>query len=374
MIPRKIESIIHQKLFQGKAIVLIGPRQSGKTTLLRNLFSGFSDIRWMNGDDPETGILLDGVTTNRWKQLVAGKKIFILDEAQRIPDIGLKLKLLVDEFPEVQVVASGSSAFELSSQVNEPLTGRKWEYTLLPLSHLERVEHFGWLEERQNLSQRLIYGSYPEVVTYQGDPKEVLRLLADSYLYKDILSWERIKKPEKLTRLLQALAFQLGNEVSFHELGQLVGLDNQTVESYIHILEQAYIIFRLPPLSRNLRNEIKNKRKIYFYDNGIRNAIIAQYQPIELRQDVGALWENFLISERKKYLHYASIAANSFFWRTNSQQEIDYVEERDGKFFAYEIKWNAKSKIHFPITFTQAYPQHETRFLNKDNFEDFLGG
>ncbi len=374
MIKRILEQRIRDKCFTGKAILLFGPRQTGKTTLLNTLFGDAAGIRWLNGDDPETRLLLQDVTLIKWQRILGDATMLILDEAQRIPDIGLKLKLITDQIPSVQVVASGSSAFELANQVKEPLTGRKWEYHLFPLSFSEMEVHHGFVEEHRRLSERLVYGYYPEVVNNPGAEREVLSQLADSFLYKDILMWERIKKPEKLTRLLQALAFQMGNEVSYHELGQIVDLDNQTVENYITLLEQTFIIFRLPPLSRNLRKELKRKRKIYFYDNGIRNAIIAQYQPLELRQDVGALWENWLISERKKTLHYQGIHANTFFWRTQDQQEIDYVEERDGKMWAYEMKWSSKAKPVFSKSFTEAYPEHAVMGVNKENYFEWLGG
>lgn len=374
MINRFLEQRIRDKLFKGKAILLSGPRQTGKTTLLNTIFDKGPGVRWLNGDDPETRILLEDVSVIKWKRILGDSKILVLDEAQRIGDIGLKLKLVTDQLPEVQVVASGSSAFELANQVKEPLTGRKWEFQLFPISYGEMEAHHGFVEEHRRVSERMVYGYYPEVVNHPGEEREVLSQLADSFLYKDILMWERIKKPEKLTRLLQALAFQMGNEVSYHELGQIVDLDNQTVENYVNLLEQTFIIFRLSPLSRNLRKELKRKRKIYFYDNGIRNAIIAQYQPLELRQDVGALWENWLISERKKTLHYQGIHANAFFWRTQDQQEIDYVEERDGKMWAFEIKWSSKAKPAFSKTFTQAYPEHELQLINRENYFEWLTG
>jgi predicted AAA+ superfamily ATPase len=371
MIKRLLEKQIHDKLFKGKAIILTGPRQTGKTTLLKKIFGQRDDVRWLNGDDQETRILLEDVSTAKWKRIAGKAKILVLDEAQRIGDIGIKLKLVTDQVPEVQLVASGSSAFELANQINEPLTGRKWHFHLFPLSYGEMEAHHGFPEENKNIPDRLIYGYYPDVVNHPGEETPILNLLSDSFLYKDILMWERIKKPEKLIKLLQALAFQLGNEVSFHELGQITDLDNQTVENYITLLEQTFIIFRLPPLSRNLRKELKTKRKIYFYDNGIRNAIIAQFQPLALRQDTGALWENWLISERKKWLHYHNVYANSFFWRTQDQQEIDYVEERDGYFWAYEMKWNPKAKASFSKTFTNSYPNH-TMVVNRDNYFEFL--
>lgn len=372
MITRLLEQEIKARLFGRKAIILTGPRQSGKTTMLKKLFQGQEGVLWLNGDDPETRILLDQITTAGWRRITGRNRIVILDEAQRIADIGIRLKLVTDQLPEVQLIASGSSAFELANQINEPLTGRKWHYQLYPLSYVEMEAHHGFLEEHRRLADRLIYGYYPDVVNNPGQEKEVLLQLTDSYLYKDILTWERIKKPEKLTLLLQALAYQLGNEVSWNELGKTTGLDNQTVENYIRLLEQTFIIFRLPPLSRNLRKELRQKRKIYFYDIGIRNAIIAQFQPIELRQDIGALWENWLISERMKVLHYTRLHANTFFWRTQDQQEIDYVEERDGQMWAYEFKWNPKVQATFSKTFTRAYPSHSLAVVHRENYYDFL--
>lgn len=372
MINRKLTDQITARLGQGKAIILTGPRQTGKTTLLKSIFKNVNNVLWLNGDDPETRLLLENVTTTKWQRIIGPNKTLVLDEAQRISDIGLKLKLVTDQIPQVQVVASGSSAFELANQVNEPLTGRKWHFHLFPLSFSEMEAHHGFPEENRRLSDRLVFGYYPDVINHPGEERDVLSQLTDSYLYKDILMWQRIKKPEKLTKLLQALAWQLGSEVSFHELGQITDLDNQTVENYITLLEQTFLIFRLPPLSRNLRKELKTKRKIYFYDNGIRNAIIAQFQPLELRQDTGPLWENWLISERKKILHYQHIPANTFFWRTQDQQEIDYIEEREGKMWAHELKWNPKAKARFSKSFTRAYPQHETAFVNRENYFEFL--
>lgn len=373
MIKRILNQRIRDRLFTGKAILLMGPRQTGKTTLLHAIFDNVQGVRWLNGDDPETRLLLEDVTVLKWKRILGDSKVLVLDEAQRIADIGLKLKLITDQISDVQVVASGSSAFELANRINEPLTGRKWAYHLFPLSYAEMEAYHGFVEEHKRIPDRLVYGYYPEVVNHPGEEQAVLGQLMDSFLYKDILMWQRIQKPEKLTRLLQALAYQMGNEVSYHELGQIVDLDNQTVENYVTLLEQAFIIFRLPPLSRNLRKELKRKRKIYFYDNGLRNAVIAQFQPIELRQDVGALWENWLISERKKTLLYSGIQANTFFWRTQDQQEIDYVEERDGKMWAYEMKWSAKAKPSFSQTFTQAYPEHVLQVINRENYYEWLG-
>ena len=252
----------------------------------------------------------------------------VIDEAQRIEDIGLRLKLITDQINDVQLIATGSSSFDLANKINEPLTGRKWEYKIYPISFKEMVNHHGLLEEKRMLPHRLIYGYYPEIVNNPGEEKEILKQLSDSYLYKDILMWEQIKKPDKLLKLLQALAFQVGSQVSYNELAQTCGMDSKTVEKYIILLEQTFIIFRLGSFSRNLRNELKNSKKIFFYDNGIRNALIANFSPAETRTDIGALWENFLISERVKALHYSNKWSNYWYWRTKEQKEIDRSEER----------------------------------------------
>jgi Predicted ATPase (AAA+ superfamily) len=306
------------------------------------------------------------------KRYIGAAKTLVIDEAQRIENIGLCIKLIVDQIPDVKVIATGSSAFDLANRINEPLTGRKWEYHLYPFSFAEMVNHHGLLEERRLLNYRLIYGYYPEIVNNPGEEEARLKQLVSSYLYKDILTWERIQKPDKMERLVQALAFQVGNEVSFNELGQLTGLDNETTEKYIDLLEKSFIIFRLGSLSRNLRNELKKSRKFYFYDNGLRNAVINQFSPATLRQDIGGLWENFVMSERVKYLTYQEINCNQYFWRTHAQQEVDYVEERNGKMQAYEIKWNVNTKVRFPKKFLDAYPGTETHILTPQNIEEFL--
>ncbi len=372
MIDRILQKEILKKIGSGKALILLGARQTGKTTLLRTVFGRRKDVLWLDGDEADTRALFEYASSTRLKANLANHKIIVVDEAQRIDNVGLKFKLITDQIPDVQLVASGSSSFDLANKINEPLTGRKWEYQLFPISYEEMVAHHGFMEEIRLLPHRLVYGYYPEVVEAKGQEKEVLRQLSDSYLYKDILLWENIKKSEKLLKLMQALAFQLGNEVSYNELGKTIGLDNQTVEKYIQLLEQTFIVFRLPAFSRNLRKELKRSRKIYFYDNGIRNALIADFRLAELRTDIGALWENFLISERMKYTGYRNIWANSYFWRTQDQQEIDYLEERDGKLFAFEFKWNKNKKARLSKTFSKAYPQHEFMLINPDNFESFI--
>jgi predicted AAA+ superfamily ATPase len=372
MIKRKLSEVISSKFHQGKSIILIGARQVGKSTMLKLLMADQQQVLWFNADEMGVRTLFENVSVERFRTLFEQNKVIVIDEAQRIENIGLKLKLITDNMPEIQLIATGSSAFELANKVNEPLTGRKWEYQLFPLSFGEMVAHHGLFEEMKHLSVRLVYGYYPDVVCNPGAEKQILHQLTDSYLYKDILEWERIKKPDKLLKLLQALAYQVGSEVSFNELGNMVELDKITVEKYIVLLEQSKVIFRLSSFSRNLRNELKSSKKIYFYDNGIRNALIADFSTAEMRQDIGALWENFMISERVKYLEYNQKWVNSWFWRTTAQQEIDYIEEYDGKTIAYEFKWNPKKKTSVSKVFTKAYPGAEIEIIHRDNFDKFL--
>lgn len=373
MVVRELEKIIKERLNTGKAIVILGARQVGKTTLLKTLFGSSKEVLWLNGDEMDVQSLFSAISATRLKAIFGNKKTVIIDEAQRIHDIGLRMKLITDQIPEVQLVVTGSSAFELANQLNEPLTGRKWEYKLYPISFGEMVKHHGLLEEKRLLSHRLVYGYYPDVINNTGIEKEILKQLSDSYLYKDLLLLEQIKKPDGLIKLLQGLAFQVGAQVSYNELSQLCGLDAKTVEKYIVLLEQAFIIFRLGSFSRNLRTELKKSRKIYFYDNGIRNALIANFNQIENRTDTGPLWENFLVSERIKYLAYSQKWVNYWYWRTKEQQEIDFIEETDGQLVAYEFKWNPLAKVKKPASFTQAYPAAQFEVIHKDNFETFLG-
>lgn len=373
MILRTITESVKHRLKDEKAIILLGPRQVGKSTLLEQLSPAFKTrVLWWNGDDADIRTLLQNPTSSLLKSLIGKAGTLVIDEAQRIENIGLCIKMIVDQLKGVKVIATGSSAFELANSINEPLTGRKWEYHLYPLSFAEMADHHGLLEEKRQLNHRLVYGYYPEIVNNPGEEELRLKQLSSSYLYKDILTWERIQKPEKMEKLVQALAFQVGSEVSYNELGQLTGLDNQTTEKYIDLLEKSFIIFRLGSLSRNLRNELKKSRKFYFYDNGLRNAVINQFSPVGLRQDIGALWENFIISERVKFNAYQQINYNQYFWRTHAQQEIDYIEERNGIMKAYEIKWNVKAKSKFPQSFLNAYEGAETKIITPDNVQEFL--
>ena len=372
MISRILVDRLRQKLFKQKAIIVLGPRQVGKTTLLKNLAFDPDEILWMNADEIDVQQRLSEVSSGSFKALLGKKKIFIIDEAQRIENIGLKLKLITDNLPEIQVIATGSSSFDLANRVNEPLTGRKWEYNLFPLSYQELVEHHGMLTENRLLEHRLVYGYYPEVVSNPGEEEERLKLICHSYLYKDVLLWERLHKSDKLVRLLQALAHQIGSQVSFNELAEICSMDPKTVKKYVNLLEQAFVIFRLPSFSRNLRNELKSSRKIYFYDNGIRNAIINNFNPIALRSDVGFLWENFLVSERLKFNSYHLLNKNSFFWRTVNQQEIDLIEEYGGQLHAYEFKWSTKKTVRLTKTFENAYPNSTFNVITPGNLHEFL--
>ncbi len=372
MISRILAMRLREKLFKQKAIILLGPRQVGKTTLLKNLAFDPSDILWMNADELDIQQLFSDVSSTSIKMLLGKKKILVIDEAQRIENIGLKLKLITDNLTDIQVIATGSSSFDLANRINEPLTGRKWEYNLFPFSYQELVQHHGLLEENRLIAHRLVYGYYPEVVTNPGEEEERLKLISHSYLYKDVLLWERIHKSDKLVRLLQALAFQIGSQVSYNELGSICGMDAKTVEKYIHLLEQAFVVFRLPSFSRNLRNELKSSRKIYFYDNGIRNAVINNFNPVSLRNDIGFLWENFLVSERQKYNAYQQLNKNSFFWRTVNQQELDLIEEFGGQIHAYEFKWNTKKTVKLTKTFQNAYPEASFKVITPENIHEFL--
>lgn len=374
VITRIIEKDIVKKLADRKLLALFGARQTGKTTLLTKLIKDKEGCLQLSGDDPDTIALFENANTTLLKQLLATKNLLFIDEAQRISDIGVKLKLIVDQVPGVKVIVTGSSAFELANKINEPLTGRKWEFTLYPFSFEEMVNASSILSEKQLLEHRMMYGYYPEVVNSMNNEKEVLKQLTDSFLYKDILQWEGIQKPDKLLVLLKALAFQVGNMVSYNELSKVVGVDKKTVEKYIDLLKKVFVIFSVSSFSRNLRNELTQSFKIYFYDNGIRNALLASFQPIENRQDIGALWENFLMSERQKFNQYHQRWVNTYFWRTTSQQEIDLVEESDGELHAFEFKWNEKAKAKFSKTFTENYKPHSTRIIHRENYWEWLMG
>lgn len=372
MYSRQLKSSIQSQFNMGKVIILIGPRQVGKTTLVKDIMND-KDCLEMNGDDPAVRELLKSPTIERLKSIIGEKPYFFIDEAQRIEGIGLTLKLLIDEMPKQNIIISGSSALELNALMNEPLTGRKKEFKMFPISWLELEQTVGVVKAYQQLENRLLFGMYPEVMNSMGNEREVLTDIIQSYLYKDILAFSGIRKPVVLEKILEALAYQIGNEVSYNEIAQLVGVDKNTVNQYISILEQAYVVFSLKSYSRNLRNEIKTNQKIYFHDIGLRNAVIQNFSPIDARPDKGAIWENFLIAERMKQNHYQKSFKRFYFWRTVSQQEIDLIEEVDGNLSAFEFKWSLAKKVKTPKSFLEAYDT-ELSVVNRENFQDFVKG
>ena len=372
MIQRVLIQKIRDDLKFKKAIVVLGARQVGKTTLLNEIAKSYSKIKVINGDEPDSNEQLTSLTSTRLQALFGNATAVFIDEAQLIPEIGLSLKRITDYLKDVQLFVSGSSSLELANTINEPLTGRKLEYKMFPVSFGEMVTTTSLQEEKRLLPHRLVFGYYPEVVSSPGDEIKLLKNLAGSYLYKDILSFGTIKKPVVLDKLLKALALQVGSEVSFNEISQLVGADKETVERYINLLEKTFIIFQLNALSRNERNEIKKGKKIYFYDNGIRNALIGNFLQFEMRTDKGMLWENFIVSERIKKLHYTDFYGNYYYWRTVRQQEIDFIEEKDGKYSAYEFKLNVNKRGTFPKQFTETYPVNETKTISPENIHEFL--
>jgi predicted AAA+ superfamily ATPase len=373
MIQRQIQPLIEQKLFKGKIIIIYGARQVGKTTLIKFFQYEYSDKSlYLNCDEPDIRNFLTDVTSTRLKTLIGEKKLILIDEAQRVKNIGITLKLFADEIKDVQVIATGSSSFELSNVINEPLTGRKYVFLLTPFSMIELKNHFSLLEMNRLLEERVIFGMYPEVITSPEEKRYLLKEITTSYLFKDILSFEGIRKPELVEKLLMLLAAQIGNEVSYNELANSLKMDKDTISKYIDILEKAFIIFRLNPFSRNIRSEITKMRKIYFYDTGVRNALISNFNPLDNRTDKGALWENFLISERLKYNSIYKPDTKFFFWRTSQQQEIDYIEESDGQLSVFEFTYSPNQKKLFSKTFLKNYSPQNQMVVHKENFWDFI--
>jgi predicted AAA+ superfamily ATPase len=370
MYSRYLSEIIKKRIGSGKAIIVIGPRQVGKTTLIEYILET-EEYLLLDGDDPKTRSLLTEPNTEQIRTILGKNKFVFIDEAQRIEGIGLTMKIISDRFKDVQLFASGSSSFDLTNKINEPLTGRKWEYQLFPISWEEYENHHGFLYSEQQLENRLLYGLYPDVLNNVGDEVNILRNLVNSYLYRDILSYSDIRKPEILDKLVQALALQVGSEVNYSELAQIVNVDKNTISKYIDILQKGYIVFKLGSFSRNVRNEIKTSKKIYFYDNGIRNMIIGNFDPINLRTDKGALWENFLISERIKQIEYKQSLARTYFWRTKQQQEVDFVEDNGGKITGFEFKWMNKKNAKLSKTFTENY-NADSKVIDRENFREFI--
>ena len=374
MFKRLLQQEILDRCFRQKTIILVGARQVGKTTLLKTIMQEQKEkTLYLNCDEPQTVSALTNRNMRELQMLVGANRFVVIDEAQKVDNIGLTLKLIVDNMPDVQVIATGSSAFELRNRLNEPLTGRKYEYQMFPISTAEIYQTDGYLEVQKQLESRLIFGSYPDILNRREEPRELLSMLTDSYLYKDILATDNLRKPDLLDKLLRALSFQVGSEVSYNELAQTVGSDSKTVEKYIELLEKCFVIFRLNGLSRNLRGELKKTKKVFFYDNGVRNAVIQQFASADMRNDIGALWENFFISERIKFNHYRHHLCNIYFWRTKSQQEIDYIEETDGVFNVFEMKWNPnKRDTGIPKSFLESYPVASTVVVTPENYLEYL--
>mgnify|MGYP003547814015 FL=1 len=375
-IQRDLKAVLDSKIGKGKVLLLIGPRQVGKTTLLKNILTSVSSekkVQFWNCDESDVRQFLSEANSAKLKSFVGNSDFIVIDEAQRVKDIGLTIKLLHDSFPNVQLAVTGSSSLDLSNSINEPLTGRKFEYNLFPFSTNELVNHTSMLEEMRLLKNRLVYGFYPDVVNNPGEEKEILTNIVNSYLYKDVFEFQDIRKSSVIEKLVQALALQVGSEVSFNELGNLLGIDTVTVQRYVDLLEKAYVIFHIRSFSRNVRNELKKSIKIYFYDNGVRNSVISNFSPVELRSDIGALWENFLISERIKNNAYHNKHAKYYFWRTTQKQEIDFIEEVDQNLFAYEFKYNPKkANSKCPLTFSNNYPNVPFDVITSENYMDFV--
>ena len=373
MIAREIEQQILKDFRKKKVLVVLGARQVGKTTLLSQINQGGKKVLSLNCDNADDRLMLENRTTTELSQLLSSYDLAFIDEAQRVANIGITIKMIGDLKLDTQVIVTGSSSFDIANRVNEPATGRTIEYKLYPFSMRELADYSSQREEHRLLGNRLIYGMYPEVVMEPADAKRTLVSLANNYLYKDLLSYKGIKKPELLQNLVKALALQVGSEVSYNELGNMLGVDKETVENYIDLLEKCFVVFRLSSFSRNMRNEIKKGKKIYFYDNGIRNAVISNFAPIEMRTDAGALWENFIISERVKRNSYMGSYAQLYFWRTHDQSEVDLIEEENGMLHTFEFKWNPRRKARLSQAFARAYPNSTFQLVTPENYWDFIG-
>ena len=377
IIDREITPLLKKSIKANKVVVLYGPRRSGKTTLLRSIQKGYKNkqaLLWLNGDDIRVQRALSSQNADTLHQFLGNNKLVIIDEAQRIANIGINLKIIVDSLWNIAVIASGSASFDLANKVNESLTGRKKVFYLYPLSLKEIMQTGEPWKIREQIDHWLVFGEYPEIVlaTENKDKESLLMEIVSSYLYKDILEYEGIKQPKKILDLLRLLAFQIGGQVSVSELANNLSMDFRTVEKYLDLLEKSFVIYSLRGFSRNLRKEVYKMSKYYFYDNGIRNALIENFNALNLRNDAGQLWENFLIIERKKYFHYQNKRANRYFWRTYDQQEVDLVEEYGGKLQGYEFKWGIAKKNKIPKDWLATYANASYKVINKNNYLDFI--
>lgn len=374
LITRELQSLIEKRLFQKKIIILYGARQVGKTTLAQKILEKYqSSAGYLNCEIIGVAQALAKQNPYELRRVIGNTPIVVLDEAQRVPNIGLALKLLIDTYPDIQIIATGSSSFDLANTVNEPLTGRSLEFIVYPFSFTELSQVYRPYELDGQLERCLRFGMYPEIMgKSEADAHVFLDDLTGKYLYKDILSFEGLKRSDLVVKLLQLLAFQVGQEVSLRELAVNLSCNRNTVVHYLDILEKAFVIFSLRSLSRNLRKELVKKQKYYFFDVGIRNSIISQYNGVDQRVDTGALWENFCLVERLKYLQAKEVSTNRYFWRTHDQQEIDYIEERGGALAGYEFKWG-KGRSKKPKIFLETYPKSSITSINRGNYLEFIG-
>lgn len=374
IIERKIEKLILDKVQANKVIVISGARRVGKTFLIKKILQECNfEYLFLNGEDLNTHLLLSKRSVENYRQVLGSRKLLVIDEAQKVPEIGEILKLMVDEIEGLHIIVSGSSALDLFNQTGEPLTGRKYSYTLFPFCEAEYDNAENKVSKPDKLKQRLVFGNYPELlhIPDNSDKKQYIAEIINSYLLKDILLFENIKNSSKIINLLRLIAFQIGSEVSYQELGKQLSISKNTVEKYLDLLSKVFIIHKVEGFSRNLRKEISKSSRWYFYDNGIRNAIVANFNQLVVRNDIGLLWENYMISERIKFQQYHRMIVNNYFWRTYDQQEIDWVEERDGTLFAYEFKWGEK-KVKTPGAWSRAYPDSEFFVITPTNYHDWL--
>ena len=375
LIARILEDQLIKSLIPQKVVILLGPRRVGKTVLIKQVIERLQEpYLLLNGEDFSVVEILSRRSVQHYKNLLGDKRVLLIDEAQKIPEIGKVLKLMVDEIVGIRILVTGSSAFDIDKYTGEPLTGRKKTFNLYPLSEAEYDQIETLIEKRDNLRERLIYGNYPELIHIKDreDKSDYLREIVNSYLLKDILSYESIKNSDKILSLLRLIAFQIGGEVSYQELGKQLSMSKNTVEKYLDLLSKVYVLHKVGGFSRNLRKEVTKSSKWYFYDNGLRNLIIANLNPIELRNDMGQLWENYIISERLKYQKYNRKVVNNYFWRTYDQQELDWLEEREGKLYGYEFKWNARKRVRAPKGWETNYPESEFKVINPENYLEWI--
>lgn len=373
---RGINNSFVKKVLPNKVLVLLGARRVGKTAFIKNYLSTLnkSDYLHLNGEDLDDANLLKERSVANYSRLLANVKLLVVDEAQHIPNIGVILKLIVDSIDGIKIIATGSSVFDLSNKLGEPLVGRKNTIYLFPLAQMEFSNYENYKETTLKLEERLLFGSYPELEKYSdwNDKISYLKEILNSYLLKDILIYEGIKQSNKILDLLKLIAFQLGQEVSLQELARQLGMSKNTVENYLDLLSKVFVIYKVPGYSRNLRKEITKSNRWYFFDNGIRNAIINNFTRLDSRTDIGALWENYLASERVKYQNYTQKSVSNYFWRTYDQQEIDWLEEIAENLSGFEFKWNEKRKSKIPTAFAKAYPTASFEVINKGNYLDFI--